>query len=99
MTAGARRRALALSLLAPLAMVPIVAMALMEFGPERSFLFAAYLLVVAIAFLVAGVAIALRRPSASVREVLARAAAWALLSLGVVLALLLVLSFILAPRT
>ena len=99
MTATARRRALALCLLLPLATVPLVAFALMEFGPERSFLSAIYLLVAAIAFLVSGVIVAIRRPAATVREVLVRAAVWSLALLGVVLAALFVLSFVLVPRT
>ena len=99
MTTSARRRALAVSLLTPLAMVPLVAWALMELGPERSFVFAGYLLVAAIAFLVSGVLVANRRPAAAVREILLRAAMWALAILGAVLAALLVLSSVLVPRT
>ncbi|HEU4719830.1 MAG TPA: hypothetical protein VFS59_00595 [Gemmatimonadaceae bacterium] len=99
MTAPARRRLLAPWLLAPLAVVPVVAWLLMEYGPERSFLFAAYLLVYAIAFLAAGVAVAMRRPSASAKEVLVRAATWALLIFVVGFAALLVLSMVYAPGT
>ena len=99
MTAPARRRLLAPWLLAPLAAVPVLAWLLMEYGPERSFLFAAYLLVYAIAFLVAGVVVATRRPSASAKEVLVRAATWALVILVVSFAALLALSLVYAPRT
>lgn len=98
MTSTAPRRLLPLALLAPLAAVPVLAWLLMEYGPERSFLFAAYLLVWAIAFLVAGVVVAKRRPSAHVAAVLARAAAWALLVMAVTFAALFALSFVLAPR-
>ena len=93
------RRLLPLALLAPLAAVPVLVGLLMEFGPERSFLFAAYLLVWAIAFLVAGIVVAKRRPSAPLAEVLARSAAWALLVLAVTFAALFALSFVLTPRT
>lgn len=99
MTAPARRRVLAVWLLAPLAAVPALAWLLMEYGPERSFLSAVYLLVFAIAFLVAGVVVARRRPSAPAREVLARAATWALLTLVVGFAALLALSLVYASRT
>lgn len=99
MTAPARRRLLAPWLLAPLAAVPVLAWLLMEYGPERSFMFAAYLLVFAVAFLVAGVAVATRRPSASAKEVLVRAAVWALVILVVAFAALLALSMVYAPRT
>ena len=98
MSPTAPRRLLPLALLAPLAAVPVLAWLLMEFGPEGSFLFAAYLLVWAIAFLVAGIAVAKRRPSAGIGEVLARAAAWALLILAVTFGALFALSFVLAPR-
>jgi hypothetical protein len=99
MSPGARRRLLPLALLAPLAAVPALAMTLMEFGPERSFLFAAYLLVWAIAFLVAGIVVAWRRPAAPAGAVLRRAAAWALLALAVAIAALIALSSVVAPRT
>lgn len=99
MNATAPRRLLPLALLAPLAAVPVLAWLLMEYGPERSFLFAAYLLVWAMAFLVAGIVVAKRRPSAPVGEVLVRAAAWALLILVVTFAALFALSFVLAART
>ena len=98
MSPGTRRRLLPLALLAPLAAVPALAMTLMEFGPERSFLFAAYLLVWAIAFLAAGIVVAWRRPAAPTGEVLARAAAWAVLALALAIAALFALSPVLAPR-
>ena len=78
MTHRTRRIVLVPSLLAPLAAVPLVAWALMEYGPERSFLFAAYLLVWSLVFLVAGVALAARRPTATASEVLASAGGWAM---------------------
>ena len=99
MTAHARRRVLAPWLLAPLAAVPALAWLLMEYGPERSFLFAAYLLAFAIAFLLAGIVVAKRRPAASAKQVLARAATWALLILAAAFAALLALSLVYAPRT
>jgi hypothetical protein len=98
-TPSARRRILVVSLLAPLAAVPLLAFALMEFGPERSFLFAVYLLVFAITFLIAGVAVARRRPTASAGQVLSRAALWALLTVAGAVAALVVLSFVVVPRT
>lgn len=97
MTPSGRRRVLVPSLLAPLAAVPVAAFALMEYGPERSFLFAAYLLVWALAFLVAGVAIASRRPAATSSEVLARAGAWAVGTLVTVVLILTALSFVIRP--
>ena len=99
MSQGSRRRVLPVALLAPLAAVPALAWMLMEFGPERSFLFAAYLLVWAIAFLVVGVVVAKRRAAAPTGEVLRRAAAWALLILVVTFAAFFVLSSVLVPRT
>ena len=93
------RRMLPLALLAPLAAVPVLVLVLMEFGPERSFLFAVYLLVLAIAFLATGIVVAKRQPSAPTGEVLARAAAFALLILVLAFATLFALSFVLAPRT
>ena len=99
MTQQARGRVLALWLLAPLAAVPALAWVLMEYGPERSFVFAGYLLVFAIAFLVTGLLVARRWPSASGREVLARAAIWALLTLAIAIAALFALSLLYAPRT
>lgn len=97
MTAHQRRRVLVPSLLAPLAAVPLAAFALMEYGPERSFIFAAYLLVWALAFLVAGVAVARRRPAATASEVLTLAGAWAIAALVVMILVLLVLSFVIRP--
>ena len=99
MSEDMRRRILPVALLAPLAAVPALAWILMELGPERSFVFAGYLLVWAIAFLVAGVVVAGRRPSASVAEVLGRAAAWALLILAIGFAALFGASFVFVPRT
>ena len=99
MTASTGRWMLALWLLAPLAAVPVLVLVLMEYGPERSFLFAAYLLVFAIAFLVAGIVVARRRPGARVTEIVGRAAAWALLVMVVAFAALVALSFLFAPRT
>ena len=99
MTQGKPRRLLPVALLAPIAAVPVLAWMLMEFGPERSFLFAAYPLVWALAFIAAGAAIARRRPAAPTGEVLVRAAAWALLILAATFAALFSLSFALAPRT
>jgi len=99
MSTDARRRVLPFALLAPLAAVPLLAWLLMEFGPERSFVFAGYLLVWAIPFLLAGVVVAKRRPSAPTAVVLARAATWSLLILVLVFASLFALSFVLAPRT
>ena len=96
---GSRRRLLPVALLAPLAAVPALAWTLMEFGPERSFLLAAYLLVWAIAFLAAGVVVAKRRPSASIGQVLGRAAGWALLILVVTFVALFAPSFLLTPRS
>ena len=97
MTSAARRRVLPVALLAPLAAVPALAWLLMEFGPERSFLFAAYLLVWAVAFLVAGVVVARRRPTATAGEVVLRAAAWALAILAVACFVLVAASFVLRP--
>ena len=99
MSADTRRRVLPFALLAPLAAVPPLAWLLMEFGPERSFVFAGYLLVWAVVFLVAGVVVAKRRPSAPVSVVLARAATLAVLTLALVFAALFALSFVLVPRT
>jgi hypothetical protein len=99
MSAGTRRRLLPVALLAPFAAVPALAMLLMEFGPERSFLFAVYLLVWAIVFLAAGIVVAKRRPSATTGQVIARAAAWALVILAVALIALLALSLVMVPRT
>ena len=99
MSPTTRRRVLPVALLAPLAGVPALAWLLMEVGPERSFIFAGYLLVWAIVFLVAGVVVARRRPSAAVAEVLGRAAAWALLILAIVFVALFGASFVLVPRT
>ena len=99
MSVDPRRRVLPVALLAPLAAVPVLAWMLMEFGPERSFLFAGYLLVWAIAFLVAGVVVAKRRTSASAAEVMARAAGWALLILALAFVALFALSFVFVPRT
>ena len=96
---GAQRRLLPVVLLAPLGAVPALAWMLMEFGPERSFLFAAYPLVWALAFLAAGVVVANRRPSAPTGQVLRRAAGWALLILVVTFGALFALSSVLAPRT
>lgn len=97
MTAHDRRRVLVPSLLAPLAAVPVVAFALMEYGPERSFIFAAYLLVWALAFLVAGVAVARSRPAAPTGEVLSRAGAWAVAALVLAVLILTALSFVIRP--
>ena len=99
MSSDARRRVLPFALLAPLGAVPLLTWLLMEFGPERSFVFAGYLLVWAVAFLVAGVVVAKRQPSASATVVLARAATSALLILAMVFAALFALSFVLVPRT
>ena len=99
MTQGKSRRLLPFALLAPIAAVPALAWLLMEFGPERSFLFAAYPLLWAMAFIASGAAIARRRPTARTVEVLIRAAAWALLILAVTFAVLFALSSLLAPRT
>ena len=95
MTPAERRRLLSIALLAPLAAVPVLAWTLMEFGPERSFVFAGYLLAWSIAYLVAGVVVARRRPMATPGEVLCRAAAWGLATLCIALAVLFALS--LAP--
>ena len=99
MSADTGRRVLPFALLAPLAAVPLLAWLLMEFGPERSFVFAGYLLVWAVAFLVAGVVVAKLRPSAPASVVLARAATLALLILALVFASLFALSLVLVPRT
>jgi hypothetical protein len=96
-TPRARRRVLALWLLAPLAMVPVAVFALMEYGPERSFLFAAYLLVWALAFLVGGVTVARRRPAATSREVLVRAGGWAVAAFVATVVVLVALSFVIRP--
>jgi hypothetical protein len=97
MTPHARRRVIVPALLAPLAAVPAAAFALMEYGPERSFIFAGYLLVFALAFLVAGVAVARRRPAATAGSVLARAAVWAAATLVVIILVLFALSFVIRP--
>lgn len=99
MSSGTPRRVLPFALLAPLAAVPPLAWLLMEFGPERSFVFAGYLLVWAVAFLAVGVVVAKRRPLASAAEVLARAATLAMLILALVFVALFALSFVLVPRT
>lgn len=78
-------------------MVPVAAFALMEYGPERSFIFAAYLLVWALVFLVAGVAIAKRRPAATSGEVLVRAGAWAIATLVAIVVMLVALSLVIRP--
>jgi K+-transporting ATPase A subunit len=75
----------------------MAAFALMEYGPERSFVFAAYLLVWALAFLVAGVLVAKRRPAATAGEVLSRAGVWAVATLVLTMLVLAVLSFVLRP--
>ncbi len=98
MTPVSRRLVLSAALLAPLAAVPLLAFALMEFGPERSFLFAGYLLAWSIAYLVAGVVVARRRPGASAGEVLWRAAAWGLVTLVVAIMALFAVSLAERPR-
>jgi hypothetical protein len=84
-------------LVAPLATVPAIAGALMEYGPERSFVFAIYPLVWGLAFLVTGLSIARQRPTTPVSEVLARSAAWSTALVAVAVAVLVVLSFLFAP--
>ena len=98
MTPASRRRILPVALLAPLAAVPLLALALMEFGPERSFLFAGYLLAWAIAYLVAGVVVARRRPNATAGEVLRRAAGWGFVTVVVAILVLFAVSFAPGPR-
>ena len=92
MTAHPRRRTLGLWLVAPLATVPVIAWALMEYGPERSFLFAVYPLVWAFAFLTSGLSIAWRRRTAPVSEVLVRSAAWSTALVAVAVVVLILLS-------
>lgn len=92
-----RRPMLLAWLVAPLLAVPLLAWALMEYAPERSFIFAIYLLVWGIAFLVAGLVLAKRGPAASVGAVLAVAAAWATGLLLAAVAALFAFSFMLVP--
>ena len=77
MTERTRRRGLLAWLALPVLASPLLAFALMEYGPERSFMFAGYLLVWGATFLVSGVLVAHRRPTATVLAVLGRAALWA----------------------
>ena len=65
------------ALAAPLLIVPAIGWALMEFGPERSIVFAMYPLMWALAFLIAGIVGMLRRPHSPVGAILRRAALWA----------------------
>ena len=94
MTERTRRRGLLAWLVAPVLATPVLAVALMEYGPERSFIFAGYLLVWGLTFLVAGLVVANRRPHATSRIVLARAAAWATVTMIAAFAILVALSFL-----
>ena len=97
MTERVRRPMLLAWLAAPLLAVPVLAWALMEYGPERSFFFAIYLLVWAIAFLVSGLIVARLEPAATVGAVLARAAAWSTALVLAAIAALFTISFMLVP--
>ena len=84
-------------LLAPLLAVPVFAWALMEYGPERSFVFAVYPLLWGIVFLVAGLLVARAQPAATLGAVLTRAAAWATAVVTAAIAALFTISFMLVP--
>jgi len=86
----------ALVALGPLAATPILVLLLMEFGPERSVLFAMYWIVPAIVF-----AIAMprsRRRGRTLGEAAGRAAVWAVSSTVTAFLVLLALSFGFAAR-
>ena len=74
MTEHRRNATLLVWLAAPLVSLPLIAWALMEYGPERAIIFALYPLVWGVAFLVAGLLAAWRRPHATNAEVLVGAA-------------------------
>jgi hypothetical protein len=96
-TARRRGAMLLVWLAAPLAALPAIGWLLMEYGPERSILFALYPLVWGIVFLVVGLVVARRRPDATSVAVLLRAAAWASILVVATVMLLVVASMFLHP--
>ena len=92
-----KRAGLAATLVTPLLLVPAIGMALMEFGPERSVLFALYPLVWAVLFLAAGIIGMLLRPPRPPAAILRRAALWATGGMILVTSALLGASFLFHP--
>jgi hypothetical protein len=85
------------TLAAPLLLVPAIGWALMEFGPERSVVFAIYPLAWALVFLVVGTIGMLLRPPRPAGAILRRAALWATLGMFGVTAVLFGVSFLFHP--
>jgi len=85
-------------LIAPLLLVPAIGWALIEFGPERAFVFAAYPLAWSVVFLLAGTIGMLRRPPRQPASIIGWSALWATASLVCVTAVLFGVSFIFHPR-
>ena len=91
------RAGLLAALAAPLLLVPAIGWALIEYGPERAVVFAAYPLVWALVFLVAGIICMTLRPPRSSGAILRWAAVWATGSMLGVTVLLFGASFLFHP--
>ena len=91
------RVALLATLAAPLLLVPAIGWALIEYGPERSIVFAVYPLVWALVFLVAGIVSMLLRPPRPPGRILRWAALWATVAMLGATTLLFGVSFLFHP--